>query len=74
MNNVREKAELFSAIIDNLIEDYERIRKPLRTLRAEDEKFVLNTLNKKYVLELTIASIDNYNTFGGIEWKSLVFF
>ena len=74
MNNAREKAELFSVIIDNLIEDYERIRKPLRTLRTEDEKFVLNTLTKKYVLELTIASIDNYNTFGGIEWKSLVFF
>lgn len=74
MNNAREKAELFSVIIDNLIEDYERIREQLKTLRTEDEKFVLNTLTKKYVLELTIASIDNYNTFGGIEWKSLVFF
>jgi hypothetical protein len=67
MNNAREKAELFSVIIDNLIEDYERIREQLKTLRTEDEKFVLNTLTKKYVLELTIASIDNYNTFGGIE-------
>lgn len=67
MNNAREKAELFSVIIDNLIEDYERIREPLKTLRTEDEKFVLNTLTKKYVFELTIASNDNYNTFGGIE-------
>lgn len=67
MKNVREKAELFSAIIDNLIEDYERIREPIKTLKTEDEKFLLNTLTKKYVLELTIASIDNYNTFGGIE-------
>lgn len=67
MNNTREKAELFSVIIDNFIEDYERIRKPIKTLSLEDEKFVLNTLTKKYVLELTIASIDNYNTFGGIE-------
>lgn len=65
MKNAREKAELFSIIIDNLIEDYERIREPLRTLRTEDEKFVLNTLTKKYVFELTIASFDNYNTFGG---------
>lgn len=67
MNNTREKAELFSVIIDNFIEDYERIRKPIKTLRTEDEKFVLNTLTKKYVLELTIASFDNYNTLGGIE-------
>lgn len=67
MNNVREKAELFSAIIDNFIEDYERIREPIKTLLTEDEKFILNTLTKKYVLELTIASIDNYNTLGGIE-------
>lgn len=67
MNNVREKAELFSVIIDNFIEDYERIREPIKTLLTEDEKFILNTLTKKYVLELTIASIDNYNTLGGIE-------
>lgn len=67
MNNTREKAELFSAIMDNFIEDYERIREPIKTLLTEDEKFVLNTLTKKYVLELTIASIDNYNTLGGIE-------
>lgn len=67
MKNTREKAELFSVIIDNFIEDYERIRKPIKTLSTEDEKFVLNTLIKKYVLELTIASFDNYNTLGGIE-------
>lgn len=67
MNNTREKAELFSVIIDNFIEDYERIREPIKTLSTEDEKFVLNTLTKKYVLELTIASFDNYNTLGGIE-------
>ena len=67
MNNVREKSELFSTIIDNFIEDYERIREPIKTLLTEDEKFILNTLTKKYVFELTIASIDNYNTLGGIE-------
>lgn len=67
MNNTREKAELFSVIFDNFVEDYERIRKPLKTLRTEDEKFLLNTLIKKYVLELTIASYDNHNTFGGFE-------
>lgn len=67
MNNPREKAELFSVIIDNFVEDYERIRKPIKTLRTEDEKFVLNALIKKYVLELTIVSYDNQNTFGGIE-------
>ena len=67
MNNTREKAELFSVIMDNFIEDYERIREPIKTLSTEDEKFVLNTLTKKYVLELTIASFDNYNTLGGIE-------
>lgn len=67
MNNIREKAELFSEIIDNFIEDYEIIREPIKSLLAEDEKFILNTLAKKYVLELTIASIDNYNTLGGIE-------
>lgn len=67
MNNAREKAELFSVLMDNFIEDYERIREPIKTLLAEDEKFVLNTLTKKYVLELTIAFIDNYNTLGGIE-------
>lgn len=67
MNNIREKVELFSVIIDNFIEDYERISEPIKTLLTEDEKFILNTLTKKYVLELTIASIDNYNTLGGIE-------
>lgn len=67
MNNVSEKAELFSVIIDNFIEDYERIREPIKTLLTEDEKFILNTLTKKYALELTIAHIDNYNTLGGIE-------
>lgn len=67
MNNTREKAELFSVIIDNFIEDYERIREPIKTLSTEDEKFVLNTFIKKYVLELTIASFDKYNTLGGIE-------
>lgn len=67
MNNTREKVELFSVIIDNFIEDYERIREPIKTLLTEDEKFILNTLTKKYVLELTIASIDNHNTLGGIE-------
>lgn len=67
MNNTREKAELFSTIIDNFIEDYERIREPIKTLSTEDEKFVLNTLTKKYVFELTISYFDNYNTLGGIE-------
>lgn len=67
MNNPREKAELFSLIIDNFVEDYERIRKPIKTLRTEDGKFVLNALIKKYVFELTIVSYDNHNTFGDIE-------
>nr|DAK20903.1 MAG TPA: hypothetical protein [Caudoviricetes sp.] len=66
MNNLRTKAERISEIVDNLIEDYERTKDTTKSLLNEDKTFLLNSLSKKYVLELLLVSLDENNTLGGL--------
>lgn len=66
MNNLRTKAERISEIVDNLIEDYERTKDTTKSLLNEDKIFLLNSLSKKYVLELLLVSLDENNTLGGL--------
>lgn len=66
MNNLRTKAERISEIVDNLIEDYERTKDTTKSLLNEDKIFILNSLSKKYVLELLLVSLDENNTLGGL--------
>lgn len=66
MNNLRTKAERISEIVDNLIEDYERTKYTAESLLNEDKTFLINSLSKKYVLELLLVSLDENNTLGGL--------
>lgn len=66
MNNLRTKAERISEIVDNLIEDYERTKYTTESLLNEDKTFLINSLSKKYVLELLLVLLDENNTIGGL--------